>query len=93
MAITPNDLGGLRQGKGRIEIFGKALRVDAAAARVMRIIQHGEVDLDLGLGELTDGLIAARVKCVELGERIVGAAKAIFVSLGDLFDNGLAALG
>ena len=44
-------LGRVGQSEARVEIGAQALRIDAAAACIAGVVEHGIADLDLGVGE------------------------------------------
>ena len=81
MAIDFDHLRGVGQRELGVEIFAQALRIDAAAAGVIGVIEHGKADLDLGVGKPVGGFCIGGVEAVSLGQRVVRGAKAIIVGL------------
>ena len=67
--------------------------IDAAAARVVDIIEHGIAHLHLGIGEPVLGLGIGGVEAGGIGQLVVGGGEAVIVGLADLGDDGLGAIG
>ena len=81
------------QREARIEILADTQGIDAAAARVVDIIEHGIAHLHLGIGEPILGLGIGGVEAGGIGQLVVGGGEAVIVGLADLGDDGLGAGG
>ena len=92
MAIEPRTSDGSGRERVRVEIFAQALRIETAASRVARVVEHGIADLDLGIGQPVIGFRIGCVELVRLGQRIVGCAQPVVVGLGDLAHGRLGAV-
>ena len=79
--------------KRRIEILAQPQRLDAAAARVFGIVEHGIADLHLGIGKPVARLGIGGVEAGGIGQGVIGGGEAIIVGLADLGHDLLGALG
>ncbi len=76
-----------------IEIARNALRIEPAPACIVRIVEHGEADLDLGVGKPLRGIRRARIEARDVGQLVVRGAETVIVGLPDLVHHGFAARG
>jgi len=87
------DLRRIGERKCRIEILAQPERLDATAARILGVVEHGIADLHLGVGDPVTRLGVGGIEAGGIGQGVIGGGEAIVVGLADLRHDLLGALG